>query len=1211
MLSDSDSVPDSCDEAEDKPVTYKELCKSQRKIRDSLSQIRRTQIHSWNILNKISDTVGKMRKAQEEDSAAIQRVLDAVSNTAEVSAHGHYHGNHPSMTSKNESQNKLFSGYPTVPRGYYTPSPLPSPPRYHKTKVNLSSPPRHIHEFGINTTDANLYALQAIKRMERGLEKLFSDSLRMPLLRSTSLPSLRGASPTTSERQDVDHLGRNINDLDEQENGGESSLTDQMDLDIPIEPRAESPTDEPHNDGDIFLEHSNPNNPRTLPRTLNEIPHPTTSRRSSGSDSSRSSDSSDSSSVHQTRPPSPHNPYSAPNEFNESARDIREALEQLRTEPQHPLPDPDIENDPRAPVPEPDSCIETIRIAQEFTKLIREATLDDGHCPPEVVERLRKPIKRPVDISDPSVRLAIDTYLATSNASNETYTLFHEAYLQKHRNEPFLSHKEVKSLVEEITGVVSVWYDMCINSCIGYTGPFKDLEDCWKCSEGRYDPAELERSGKHIPRLQFNIILLGTQIAARFRSAQTADALRYRAAKMEKVQEALENAGEGLESVFTWDDHACGEDFREMVERLRLTEDDQIFTLTMDSFQMFKNKKSDTWIAMLISEDYAPDSRVRKPNLFPAFTVPGPNKIKHADSFLFPLLHHIAALQKENNGRGFLNWSAAKSSEIYTRPVIAFATADRVGLAEVDGRVGHHGALGCRSDCPMKGRHKPDSGHYYSAHLCTNGIIEGCMHEDFDFNSIQERPSFDRYQERVDKVSRSTNQTQYAANRRDTGISKPCILSGLPIRLPPPLCFVPDMMHLLLNLCQLHLSIYRSTIECARTDDKRTWAWATLVGDVWKDHGLAIENATRFFPSFFHRPPRNPAEKLSSGFKVTEYILYVLCLGPGHFRSILPSLYYKHFCRLVYGLRILNRRSISGKDLASAHESLIKYVIDFEELFYQRRIDRLHFCCPCIHTLIHLCPECIRAGPCVYHMQYCLERWIGDVVSQVAQFSTPWANLSARTERQAQVNALVNMCPELDRQAREKSRLPRYAEAVGHSGYVLLRKRDRRFITLTGRTAELIFEKIRGNKICRWGRLRLPSQHVARSVYTESRLTRKHLRVTRNIKFIYDRTGEIEYGEVQYYFQHEIGASTLEDVYALVSVYSRPNEQLLEESSNVLWACQHTGEDGLRVINVKTIISVVSMQPLPVQTDLEGEWWFVVEKPGIEGLDLGSIQEDE
>ncbi|KAL0056640.1 hypothetical protein AAF712_016754 [Marasmius tenuissimus] len=454
---------------------------------------------------------------------------------------------------------------------------------------------------------------------------------------------------------------------------------------------------EPQNEDRIILENDSINDPHPL--NEDEFPNLHNSSRRS---SRRSSFSSRSSSYADDQNPLPSPPsQSNPRRDDEITQEMREALEQLRLlEQREPHPEPiDDDNDPQAPIPEMNSRIESIRITQEFIRLIRAATLDDGHCPEEVINRLRKPLETPVDISDPSIRLAIDTYLATSNASDDTYTAFREAYKRKHPDEPFKTHKEIKSLVEEITGIVSVWYDMCINSCIGYTGLFRDLENCWKCNESRYDPVELERSGRQIARLQFT------------------DTLRYRALKIAKVQEILQESDNNLESEFIWDNHACGQAFREMVEKLMLTEDDQIFTITMDSFQMSKNKKSDTWIAMLISEDFSPENRIRKHNLFPAFMVPGPNKIKHADSFLFPLLHHISALQKENSGRGFMNWSATKKAIIYTHPVIAFATADRVGLAEIDGRVGHHGALGCRSDCPMKGRHKPDSGHYYSAHL--------------------------------------------------------------------------------------------------------------------------------------------------------------------------------------------------------------------------------------------------------------------------------------------------------------------------------------------------------------------------------------------------------------------------------------------------------------------------------------------------------------
>ena len=80
-------------------------------------------------------------------------------------------------------------------------------------------------------------------------------------------------------------------------------------------------------------------------------------------------------------------------------------------------------------------------------------------------------------------------------------------------------------------------------------------------------------------------------------------------------------------------------------------------------------------------------------------------------------------------------------------------TADAVGLTELDGRVGHHGAQGCRVGCPMKGRHKPGSGHYCAAHLRPNDCsVEDSNHPDYDFRCRPVDPSFETYQINLAKV---------------------------------------------------------------------------------------------------------------------------------------------------------------------------------------------------------------------------------------------------------------------------------------------------------------------------------------------------------------------------------------------------------------------------------------------------------------------------
>ena len=55
----------------------------------------------------------------------------------------------------------------------------------------------------------------------------------------------------------------------------------------------------------------------------------------------------------------------------------------------------------------------------------------------------------------------------------------------------------------------------------------------------------------------------------------------------------------------------------------------------------------------------------------------------------------------------------------------------------------------------------------------------------------------------------------------------------------------------------------------------------------------------------------------------------------------------------------------------------------FENLYYQQQVDRLHFCRPCIHTLLHAAPEVMRVGPGTYTTQFTMERTIGDLGQEI------------------------------------------------------------------------------------------------------------------------------------------------------------------------------------------------------------------------------------
>ena len=85
-----------------------------------------------------------------------------------------------------------------------------------------------------------------------------------------------------------------------------------------------------------------------------------------------------------------------------------------------------------------------------------------------------------------------------------------------------------------------------------------------------------------------------------------------------------------------------------------------------------------------------------------------------------------------------------------------------------------------------------------------------------------------------------------------------------------------------------------------------------------------------------------------------------------------------------------------------------------------------------------------------------------------------------------------------------------------------------------------------------------------------------------------------------------------EKTLALLSIYSPPNQALLDASFNTLWSCTHQGDAGLKVVDVKTISSVVAMIPHSAQNfpgDTTGHF-FVVEKPGLDVAHMGGNDEE-
>jgi len=750
---------------------------------------------------------------------------------------------------------------------------------------------------------------------------------------------------------------------------------------------------------------------------------------------------------------------------------------------------------------------EDIKLSLEYIKQLQSASLeDDGmRLDPDILDRLRNRCEEEIDLSDPNLRLSLDLFLAAGNSSQETYNSVRKAILRRYPEDEVLTYDQIKRRVAQLSGVISLVHDMCINSCVAYTGPLRDLEICPECGEPRYDPIKLAATAGEakVARQEFYTIPIGPQLQAFWRNGDSAQRMRYRDICTAKILADLKLSNGFIPS---YDDLFHGSDYLEAVNDGHIEEGDVVLMFSIDGAQLYRNKLSDCWIYIWIIFNFDPVSgRYIKKCVLPGGTIPGPNKPKILESYLFPGLHHLSAIQRE----GLPFWDASQKKSFISHPFLALATADGPAMASINGLVGHQGRNGCRLYCPLKGRRKPNGSHYYPVLLKpVNYHVDGCDHDDVDPTTIGSR-TFENYEANLKYLVQSPNDTQYKTRRLETGIAKPGIFLGLPQKhmFTIPRCFGYDIMHLVsLNIPNLLISLWRGTIDCDKDDDRRTWDWAVLRGDTWTTHGRAVASMTPYLPGSFDRPPRNPAEKINSGYKAWEYLMYIFGLGPGLFYKVLPQKYWKNFCKVVYGVRILHEHEIPALTLRSAYEAILDFVVEFENIYCQRRTSRIHFVRPCLHTLIHAAPEVTRVGPGLVASQWTMERVIGDLGGEIRQPSNPYANLSQRAVRRCQVNALKAMVPNLEE---APNLIPRGAQDLG-GGYVLLRAKERYASHMRGPEAAALYAYYQDQghelpdkfdpKIVRWARLRIPIGQVARSRWKESLKAIDQVRMARNVK---------------------------------------------------------------------------------------------------------------
>lgn len=189
---------------------------------------------------------------------------------------------------------------------------------------------------------------------------------------------------------------------------------------------------------------------------------------------------------------------------------------------------PDAEPQPEA---ELEITEQDLRTAQSFVEAIQQATLDESRLSADMLLRLRQPAEGNIEI-DPDLRLGIDLFLSSINASQDTYTSSRAGVLRRHPDDEIPTYSQLQMHITQMTGVTSMVHNMCLKSCMAFTGPFADDEACHFCNEPRYLP-----TGK--AQREFHTIPIGPQLQALWRTAEGATNMQYRRRQTDNIRNEM------------------------------------------------------------------------------------------------------------------------------------------------------------------------------------------------------------------------------------------------------------------------------------------------------------------------------------------------------------------------------------------------------------------------------------------------------------------------------------------------------------------------------------------------------------------------------------------------------------------------------------------------------------------------------------------------
>ena len=439
--------------------------------------------------------------------------------------------------------------------------------------------------------------------------------------------------------------------------------------------------------------------------------------------------------------------------------------------------------------------------------------------------------------------------------------------------------------IQQLSGFQPVRYDCCPNSCICYTGPYKDLEKCPKCGTSRLHP-----DGR--PRKYFEYMPLIPRLRAMAANPSRARQMRYRAHEHRHDPQKMTDVFDS--------DH-----YRSLLQTPVTVGNEELpnwffsdsrdiaLGLSTDGFAPFKRRKKTAWPLIIFNYNLPPDVRFHKKNIISVGVIPGPKKPGDMDSFLWPLAQELLQL-----AIGVTAFDALAQVLFLLHAFLIIVFGDIPAVSLVMRMKGHNGISPCRM-CEIVGIRIPSSNittHYVPHHRAN--FPRSPQSADYDLSNVPLR-THQRFMQQAQEVQSAP--TSAAADRLATryGIKGIPLLSALS-SLSFPRSFPYDFMHLIWenlipNLVRLWTGQFK---DIDHTDEDYV-----LHPSVWQAIGAASATASTTLPSAFGSRIPDVASQTYALTAETQSI-WTLYLAPILLRRrFKKNKYYKHFLKLV---RLLN-----------------------------------------------------------------------------------------------------------------------------------------------------------------------------------------------------------------------------------------------------------------------------------------------------------------